>query len=222
MRHPIAIVRPGAWCPSGRVGTGLGAVAVPLDQPVFVVAAPEVDKGSAEILDGVEGPDPEQVLLQRPDKPLGAAVALGGADEGRGGAAPSQAISVFSEVSGHVLAARSSSVAVRYPSSAPRPWSAAGRSSRRAHPAPATSGPPTRHRERCRASRSKPPPSPPAPAQRSPAARPAAPAAPRRASAQPSSAAPAPEPRPLRFRGLRAPGSSPLNVIHLNTPVGSH
>ena len=96
-------------------------------------------------------------------------------------------------------AARSSSVAVRYPSSAPRPWSAAGRSSRRAHPAPATSGPPTRHRERCRASRSKPPPSPPAPAQRSPAARPAAPAAPRRASAQPSSAAPAPEPRPLRY-----------------------
>ena len=57
-------------------------MAVALDQPVFVVGLPEVDQGEAEFLDGPEGPDPEQVLLQRPDEPLGAAVALGRADEG--------------------------------------------------------------------------------------------------------------------------------------------
>jgi hypothetical protein len=57
-------------------------VAVSLDQPAFVVGLPELDQREAEFLDRPEGPDPEQVLLQRPDEPLGAAVALGGADEG--------------------------------------------------------------------------------------------------------------------------------------------
>jgi hypothetical protein len=60
-------------------------VAMPLDQPVFVVGPPEVDQGQAEFLDGAECPDPEQVLLQGPDEPLGAAVALRRSDEGRGG-----------------------------------------------------------------------------------------------------------------------------------------
>ena len=35
-----------------------------LDQPVLVVGPPEADEGEAEFLDGVEGPDPEQVLLE--------------------------------------------------------------------------------------------------------------------------------------------------------------
>ena len=47
---------------------------MPLDQPAFVVGLPEVDELEAELLDGPEGPDPEQVLLQRPDEALGAAV----------------------------------------------------------------------------------------------------------------------------------------------------
>ena len=44
---------------------------MPLDQPASVVGPPELDEGEAEFLDGSEGPDPEQVLLQRPDEPLG-------------------------------------------------------------------------------------------------------------------------------------------------------
>ena len=36
----------------------------------------------AQLFDGVEAADPEEVLLQRPDEPLGAAVALGLAHEG--------------------------------------------------------------------------------------------------------------------------------------------
>src|SRR6187455_2440111 len=79
-------------------------MAVPLDQPAFVVGPPELDEGEAEFLDGSEGPDPEEVLLQRPDEPLGAAVALGGADEGRRrrGAEPGD---LLLEVARHVLAA---------------------------------------------------------------------------------------------------------------------
>jgi hypothetical protein len=40
---------------------------MPLDQPVLVVGFPELDQRLAELLDGLEGPDPEQVLLQRPE-----------------------------------------------------------------------------------------------------------------------------------------------------------
>jgi hypothetical protein len=63
---------------------------VALDQPAFVVGPSEVNEGEAELLDGPDGPDPEQVLLQRADEALGAAGVLGGADEGprRGGAGP--------------------------------------------------------------------------------------------------------------------------------------
>jgi hypothetical protein len=49
-----------------------------------VIGLPELEEGKPEFLDGAEGPDPQEVLLQRPDEPLGAAVALGGADKGRG------------------------------------------------------------------------------------------------------------------------------------------
>ena len=58
---------------------------MPPDQPVFVVGPLEVDQGETEILDGPECPDPEEVLLERPDEALGAAVALWRPDEGRGG-----------------------------------------------------------------------------------------------------------------------------------------
>jgi hypothetical protein len=64
---------------------GWGAVSMALDQPVFIVGPPEVDQGQVELLDGLEGPDPEQVLLQGADESLGAAVALRRSDEGRGG-----------------------------------------------------------------------------------------------------------------------------------------
>ena len=58
------------------------AVTVPLDQPMLVVGPPEVDEGETQLLDGAEGPDPEEVLLEGADEPLGAAVALGRPDEG--------------------------------------------------------------------------------------------------------------------------------------------
>jgi hypothetical protein len=36
----------------------------------------------AEILDGIEGPDPQQLFLQRADEAFGASVSLRGSDEG--------------------------------------------------------------------------------------------------------------------------------------------
>jgi hypothetical protein len=87
-----------------------------LDQPVLVVGLPEGDQGEAKFLDGPEGPDPEQVRLQRPDEPFGGEawhatgssampnVALRGADEGgRGSGAEPGGLAL--EVAGHVLAA---------------------------------------------------------------------------------------------------------------------
>ncbi len=41
---------------------GWRAVAMPLYQPAVVVDLPEVDQGEAELLDGAEGPDPEEVV----------------------------------------------------------------------------------------------------------------------------------------------------------------
>ena len=66
-------------------GADLGRrpVAVPLDDPALVVGLLERDERQAQLLDGVETPDPEQVFLQHPDEALGAAVAFGLADEGR-------------------------------------------------------------------------------------------------------------------------------------------
>ena len=59
------------------------AVSVPFDQPVFVVGPLEGEQGKPELLDGAEGPEPQEVLLQGPDEALGAAVAFGRADKGR-------------------------------------------------------------------------------------------------------------------------------------------
>jgi hypothetical protein len=54
---------------------------VPLDQPSGVVGLAEVEQRPAKLLDGVEGLHPQEVLLQRADEALGAAVALRCADE---------------------------------------------------------------------------------------------------------------------------------------------
>ena len=58
------------------LGPDLGGcpVAVPLDDPGLVVGLPEGEECQAQLLDGVEAADPQQVLLQHPDEALGAAV----------------------------------------------------------------------------------------------------------------------------------------------------
>src|SRR3954454_12252744 len=58
-------------------------VAVPLDDPGSVVGLLEGLERQAQLLDGREGADPQQVLLQGPDEALGAAVPFGLAHEGR-------------------------------------------------------------------------------------------------------------------------------------------
>src|SRR5919112_3385734 len=58
-------------------------VAVPLDDPAVVVGLPEPLQRRPQLLDRLEAPHPQQVLLQGADEPLGAAVALGLPDEGR-------------------------------------------------------------------------------------------------------------------------------------------
>src|SRR4028119_55133 len=74
-----------------------------LDQPRRVVGPAEGEQRRAQLLDGVEGPHPQQVLLQGPDEALGAAVPFRGANERRGARDPEEA-KFFLEVVGHVLA----------------------------------------------------------------------------------------------------------------------
>ena len=57
---------------------GWRAVTMAIDQPAFDIGPPEVDQCEAEVLDTPEAPDLEHVLLERPDEPLGAAVAMNG------------------------------------------------------------------------------------------------------------------------------------------------
>src|SRR4051794_34144205 len=77
---------------------------MPLDDPALVVGLLERDQGQAQLLDRVEVADPQQVLLQGPDEPLGAAVALGLAHEGRR-ALDAEETDLGLEVVAHVLAA---------------------------------------------------------------------------------------------------------------------
>ena len=49
---------------------------VAFDQPGVVVGFPECEQRLPQFLDGLEGPHPEQVLLQGADEPLGAAIAF--------------------------------------------------------------------------------------------------------------------------------------------------
>src|SRR3954467_6149113 len=83
VRHRSAFMRPGQLVELSGPDLGRCPVAVPLDDPGLVVNLPELLERQAQLLDGGEGSDPEQVLLQRPDEALGAAVALGLADERR-------------------------------------------------------------------------------------------------------------------------------------------
>jgi hypothetical protein len=55
---------------------------VALDDPAVVVGVLEGVQGQAQVLDGGEAADPEQVFLERADEALDAAVALGLAHEG--------------------------------------------------------------------------------------------------------------------------------------------
>jgi hypothetical protein len=63
---------------------GRRAVPVALDEPLLVVGPLGRRQRLAQIFDRVEPADPEQVLLERPDEPFGAAIALRGTDEVRG------------------------------------------------------------------------------------------------------------------------------------------
>jgi hypothetical protein len=56
--------------------------AVSLDQPGRVVGFAELEQRLAEVLDGVEGPQPQQDFLERADEAFGAAVPLRRPDEG--------------------------------------------------------------------------------------------------------------------------------------------
>src|SRR5918912_89047 len=77
---------------------------VPLDQPGGVVGLAELEQRHAQVLDGVEGPYPQQVLLEGADEALGAAVPLRRADEGGRALDPEEA-QLALEMAGHVLRA---------------------------------------------------------------------------------------------------------------------
>src|SRR5215213_8503647 len=76
---------------------------MPLDQPSGVVGLAEREQRRTQLLDGVEGPHPEQALLQGADEAFGAAVALRRADEGGRAFDPEEG-DLLPEVVGHVLA----------------------------------------------------------------------------------------------------------------------
>ena len=56
---------------------GRRLVAVAFDDPGLVVGLLELLERCTQLLDGFEAADPEQVLLEDPDEPLGAAIAFG-------------------------------------------------------------------------------------------------------------------------------------------------
>src|SRR4051794_19112020 len=76
---------------------------MPFDEPGCVVDLAKDQQGLTEVLDGIEGPHPEQVLLQGPDEALGAAVPLGSPHEG-GRARDAEEGKFLLESIGHVLA----------------------------------------------------------------------------------------------------------------------
>src|SRR3954469_2441424 len=76
---------------------------MPFDEPGCVVALPKVEQRLPKLLDGVEGPHPEQVLLERADEALGAAISLRRPHEG-GRACDAQKGKLLLEGVGHVLA----------------------------------------------------------------------------------------------------------------------
>src|SRR3954464_7882200 len=76
---------------------------MPFDEPDRVVDVPKAEQRLTELLDGVEGAHPEQVLLQGPAAALGAAVPLGSPHKG-GRALDAEEGKLLLEGVGHVLA----------------------------------------------------------------------------------------------------------------------
>src|SRR3954451_20884353 len=76
---------------------------MPFDEPGRVVDLPKNEQRLTEFLDGVEGPHPEQVLLEGANKALRAAIPLGSPHEGRR-ACDAQKGELLLEGVGHVLA----------------------------------------------------------------------------------------------------------------------
>src|SRR3954464_861543 len=76
---------------------------VPFDEPGRVVELPKNEQRLTELLDGVEGAHPEQVLFECAEKALGAAIPLGGPHEG-GRTRDAQEGELLLEGVGHVLA----------------------------------------------------------------------------------------------------------------------
>src|SRR4249920_3269385 len=74
------------------------------DEPGFVVASGELDERGSQLFDGVEGPHPQQVLLQGADETLCDAVALWLSHEG-GRSFDSQAFDFVLEIAGHIVGA---------------------------------------------------------------------------------------------------------------------
>src|SRR3954453_10760006 len=71
------------------------------DKPGRVVGLAERERRLPQLLGALAVPHPQQDLLQRADKPLGAAIALRGADEG-GRTLDAEAGDRFRELVGHV------------------------------------------------------------------------------------------------------------------------
>ena len=76
-------------------------ISMPRDEPGLVVTPGERDERAAQVLDSVEGPHPQQVLLQGSNKSFGDAIALWFTHE-RGRGFDAQAFDLILEVSGHV------------------------------------------------------------------------------------------------------------------------
>src|SRR3954447_12635812 len=93
---------------------------MPFDEPGRVVDIPKDEQRLTELLDGVEGAHPEQVLLQGADEALGAAVPLGSPHKGRR-ALDAKEGQLLLEGVGHILAP----VIVPHGETAPDPLSKA-------------------------------------------------------------------------------------------------
>src|SRR3954453_10422516 len=76
---------------------------VPFDEPGRVVDLPKDEQRLTEFLDGVEGPHPQEVLLERANEALGTAIPLGSPHEGRR-TLDAQEGKLLLEGVGHVLA----------------------------------------------------------------------------------------------------------------------
>src|SRR3954467_11143534 len=102
---------------------------MPFDEPGRVVDLSKDEQRLTELLNGVEGPHPEQVLLQGPNEALGAAIPLRRPHEG-GRTRDAQEGEFLLEGVGHVLAP----VIVPHGETAPDPLSKAAEAATHALP----------------------------------------------------------------------------------------